>query len=293
MSKHFTPSTLWHTSSNIGVAESTTRSLGSFELYVGTSPGSVSWSASLYAEHYYGPSTNSYSRDASGISTASGSFTPGGYVPTKYTYRITYNDNGGSGGPGYADITGTSSTLSTSIASGTPSRSGYTFKHWNTKSDGSGESYSPGDGISVSGDITLYAQWAPIKYVLSYDKSYDDAEGDVPSAHDPATEVTLKSTNLRRPASPTTTNYEIKFDNPNGSNGTQTKTGSIVQAYVYAFSKWSIDGTEYSAGAKYKLSSNKTAYARYSSTASAYGDPAISGVTCPDPGTRTGHDFTG
>lgn len=210
-----------------------------------------------------------------------------------YTYKITYNDNGGSGGPGYATVTSTSSTISTSIASGTPSRSGYTFKHWNTKSDGSGSSYSPGDSISVSSDITLYAQWTPIKYVLSYNKSDDDAEGDIPSAHDPATEVTLKSTNLRRPASPTTTNYKIKFDNPNGSNGTQTKTGSIVQAYVYAFSKWSIDGTEYSAGSTYKLSSNKTAYARYSSTASAYGDPAISGVICPDPGTRVGHDFTG
>lgn len=186
VTKYFSPSTAWHTSDNAGVAEtSAARSLGSFELYVGTSPGSVSWSAGLYAEHYFGSTT---SCDADGTSWASGSFTPGGYVPTTYTYRITYNDNGGSGGPGYADVTGTSSTLSTNIASGTPSRSGYTFKHWNTRSNGSGASYNPKDRISVSDDITLYAIWEQIpKYYIYFYKdnteTYPSNIAVAPSAH--------------------------------------------------------------------------------------------------------------
>ena len=126
--------------------------------------------------------------DTGAVPSVSCSFTPGAYVPTKYTYTITYNDNGGSGGPGYTTITGTSSTLSTNIASGTPSRSGYTFKHWNTKSDGSGSSYSPGSKISVSSDITLYAIWEQIpKYYIYFYKdnteTYPSNIAVAPSAH--------------------------------------------------------------------------------------------------------------
>ena len=39
-------------------------------------------------------------------------------------------------------------------------RDGYTFKGWNTKADGSGVSYKPGDEFTLHGDVTLYAQWA-------------------------------------------------------------------------------------------------------------------------------------
>lgn len=40
-----------------------------------------------------------------------------------------------------------------------PTKSGYTFVEWNTKSDGDGTSYDYGDTIKVTKDITLYAQW--------------------------------------------------------------------------------------------------------------------------------------
>lgn len=40
-----------------------------------------------------------------------------------------------------------------------PTKSGYTFVEWNTKSDGDGTSYDYGDTIKVKKDITLYAQW--------------------------------------------------------------------------------------------------------------------------------------
>lgn len=41
-----------------------------------------------------------------------------------------------------------------------PTRSGYVFKEWNTKSDGTGTSYAPGDTYSQDvGEITLYAIW--------------------------------------------------------------------------------------------------------------------------------------
>lgn len=40
-----------------------------------------------------------------------------------------------------------------------PTKNGYTFSEWNTKSDGDGTSYEYDDIIKITKDITLYAQW--------------------------------------------------------------------------------------------------------------------------------------
>jgi len=45
---------------------------------------------------------------------------------------------------------------------------GYTFKSWNTKSDGTGTSYQDEETIEISDDITLYAQWEPITYTVKF-----------------------------------------------------------------------------------------------------------------------------
>lgn len=48
----------------------------------------------------------------------------------------------------------------------------YNFAGWNTQADGKGTTYSAGGTIpSVSGDITLYAQWTPRTFKITY---YDD-----------------------------------------------------------------------------------------------------------------------
>lgn len=55
-------------------------------------------------------------------------------------------------------------------------RTGYRFVNWNTKADGTGTTYNPGDSISYTGLyatydkqwITLYAQWEPIVYSIRY-----------------------------------------------------------------------------------------------------------------------------
>ena len=73
---------------------------------------------------------------------------------TPTTYTLTYNANGGSGRP--ANQTGNG----TIKLSGTrPTRDGYTFKKWNTKSDGSGTSYNPGATYNLTANVTLYAIW--------------------------------------------------------------------------------------------------------------------------------------
>ena len=49
----------------------------------------------------------------------------------------------------------------------------YTFVNWNTKADGSGETYADGAAIrnltdEMNGEVTLYAQWEPRQYKIVY-----------------------------------------------------------------------------------------------------------------------------
>ncbi len=81
--------------------------------------------------------------------------------------QIIFNANGGTGSmPAEPAYTNQSGVLS---ANGFTSPPGYTFSGWNTQSNGSGTSYS-NVGNYTMGDtsLTLYAQWSPISYTVTY-----------------------------------------------------------------------------------------------------------------------------
>ena len=85
-------------------------------------------------------------------------------------YTVTFNANGGSGGMSSKTVSvGSSISLPTT----TFTRSGYEFVGWNTKTNGSGISYTNGQKITVSGDITLYAQWKKkdVYYTITFDSN--------------------------------------------------------------------------------------------------------------------------
>lgn len=69
---------------------------------------------------------------------------------------ISYNSNGGSGAPAGECFIG-----SFTIPEETPSRTGCVFLNWNSASDGSGQSFAPGETVTADGSFTLYAMWAP------------------------------------------------------------------------------------------------------------------------------------
>ena len=71
-------------------------------------------------------------------------------------YTITFNANGGTGTMAAQTF---EAGVSQAITANTFTRSGYTFTGWNTKADGSGTSYTDKQSITLSQDITLYAQW--------------------------------------------------------------------------------------------------------------------------------------
>ncbi|EUJ24010.1 InlB B-repeat-containing protein [Listeria cornellensis] len=55
-------------------------------------------------------------------------------------------------------------------------KTGYHFTGWNLKADGTGESYSTGQSISETNDVTLYAQWAANKYTIRFELNGGDSE---------------------------------------------------------------------------------------------------------------------
>ena len=75
---------------------------------------------------------------------------------------MTYDNNGGQGGPGSIS---TDAAGVTKISSVKPTKEGFAFNGWNTAKNGSGTTYKGGETITISENLTLYAQWsdAPIK----------------------------------------------------------------------------------------------------------------------------------
>lgn len=75
---------------------------------------------------------------------------------TANTFTITYNPNGGTGGPSTQTKTyDVNLTLSTSK----PTRTNYTFKGWSTSASSTTINYDPGDIYTYNVSTTLYAVW--------------------------------------------------------------------------------------------------------------------------------------
>ncbi len=79
---------------------------------------------------------------------------------------ISFNSNGGVGSMDPVVVAPSESTTLPKCEFG---RRGYTFSGWNTAKDGSGTAYSDESKISITDDLTLYAQWREQTYTITYD----------------------------------------------------------------------------------------------------------------------------
>ena len=83
------------------------------------------------------------------------------------------------------------------INSATPVKKGCKFLGWNTKEDGSGKTYQPGDLYNVNqdgGNVTLYAQWEKEKYTATVKLnggSYNGSTKDFTTSKYPGEEVSI------------------------------------------------------------------------------------------------------
>ena len=86
------------------------------------------------------------------------------------TYNVEYKGNNNTGGS-TASSTHTYDVTKTLTANGY-TKTGYTFKNWNTSANGSGTSYADKQSVTnlrnAAGTYTLYAQWTPNTYYIKY-----------------------------------------------------------------------------------------------------------------------------
>ena len=81
-------------------------------------------------------------------------------------HTVTFDANGGEG---TMDAQRLEESYETGLTANTFSRTGYTFKDWNTAADGSGTAYADQAVLTgLTGDITLYAQWQINHYTVTW-----------------------------------------------------------------------------------------------------------------------------
>lgn len=92
-------------------------------------------------------------------SNSSGTGGGGGGTTDCTIYTVTFNANGGTGVP--SPIRNTALSYSVHIPTyPVPTRSGYTFVAWSSDPNGDGNiAVLPGGSLSLTGNVTLYAQW--------------------------------------------------------------------------------------------------------------------------------------
>lgn len=155
------------------------------------------------------------------------------------TKTFTFNANNGSGTAMSNQAITYASSGTTALTANTYTRTGYTFKNWNTAANGSGSTYTNKQAIERSGitsnsTIPLYAQWDIDTYTITYDANGGTG---APSGGTKTYGVTYVLSTTQ----PTRTNYT--FD------GWNTKADG--------------SGTNYAAGGNYTTNANQVFYAKW------------------------------
>ena len=117
------------------------------------------------------------------------------------------------------------------INSATPVKKGCKFLGWNTKEDGSGKTYQPGDLYDVNqdgGNVTLYAQWEKAKYTATVKLnggSYNGSTKDFTISKYPGEEISIGAPTRSKH---NFTGYKLTMDNNDGdapTSVTQSASG--------------------------------------------------------------------
>lgn len=99
------------------------------------------------------------------------------YAIWAVAYTVTYDANGGTEGGGPPKDPNKfylqNATVTVLGNTGHMDIHGFAFAGWNTRQDGSGTAYAPGDTFSINASVTLYAHWIPL--TVTYDGNGNDS----------------------------------------------------------------------------------------------------------------------
>lgn len=161
-------------------------------------------------------------------------------------YHVTFHPNNGQFAQLSVDTTKVVGTAYGSLAymPGAPTRTGYNFVAWNTATDGSGDGFNVNS--NVSGNTTVYAQWTPVTYTISY-----TLDGGAVATANP-TSYNIESTT-------------ITLNNPTRSGDT--------------FDGWTLDGGDQTPSTTMTLSQGTTGNKAYTAHWTEGADPVVTYVT--------------
>ena len=151
---------------------------------------------------------------------------------------LNYNANGGTGTMN-ADIEPVGTQVS--IAQNGFTRPGYTFTGWNTKPQGNGTAYQPGDTLDLpKGSITVYAQWKrnPDEQVI-YEGNGATSGSTATQTQVEGLNVSLSQNGFTRPGY-TFTGWNTKAD----GSGTSYQPGTVYTIpghTTYLYAQWKPD----------------------------------------------------
>ena len=160
------------------------------------------------------------------------------------TYTVTYNKNNASASGTMTDSNSpyASGATVTVLANSFTAPSGKVFSHWDTKADDSGTDYAPGATFSISGNTTLYAQWATA-YTVTY--NLNGGTGTTPTESAKASGATFMLHDGTTGITPPTKKVFSKWRDQDGTDYEGGDTYTMPSKNVTLTAQWVTGGGDY------------------------------------------------
>jgi uncharacterized repeat protein (TIGR02543 family) len=190
------------------------------------------------------------------------------------TFTVTFNANSGSG-----SMANQTANTSTTLSANTFTRTGYTFAGWGGSSGTSSVIYLDQASYSFTSSTTLYAQWTPDQYVVTYDPN-----GSGSSVSPTSATFTVGGTALTLPT-PTRTGYTFTNWYTLASGGSIVNSPYTPTSSTTIYARWTAN--------QYVITYDKYCTAATVTPTSATFTVGGTALTPPTPSGCTGYTFAG